>query len=84
MLIPVPIQLCVGWFIIGVFRRTAVGSRRVIKQIGWVSLGLTVAAMGLMIGREIRGRYAFNHRSPYDFYGHAGDEFDGAEAGFGV
>ena len=47
-----------------------------IKTVGWVSAGLGAVALGLFIGREIRQRYKFNRRTPYDFYSHAGDEQD--------
>ena len=39
-----------------------------LKVIGWFSLGLGVAALGYIITRELRSRYKFNHRTPYDFY----------------
>ncbi len=48
---------------------------------------MSVAALGLYLGRELRARWNFAHRSPYDFYGHAGDEFNGmngSESGVGV
>lgn len=47
-----------------------------IKTIGWVSAGLGAVALGLFVGRELRQRYKFNHRTPYDAYAHAGDEQD--------
>ncbi len=58
----------------------------IMKRIGWVSLGVSVAAIGMYVARELRGRYVFNHRSPYEFYSHAGEdfEFSGAESGVGV
>lgn len=46
------------------------------KTIGWVSAGLGAVALGLFIGRELRQRYKFNRRTPYDFYSHSGDEED--------
>lgn len=39
-----------------------------IRVIGWFSIGLGVAALGYIITREIRSRYKFNRRTPYDFY----------------
>jgi hypothetical protein len=48
--------------------------RIVLRNIGWVSAGITVLAIGVVIGREIRQRYKFQRRTPYDFYEHAGDE----------
>ena len=47
-----------------------------IKTVGWISAGLGAVALGLFIGRELRQRYKFNHRTPYDAYAHAGDEQD--------
>jgi hypothetical protein len=54
-----------------------------IKAIGWVSAGLGAVALGLFIGREMRQRYKFNRRTPYDFYSHSGDEQD-VEVGLGI
>jgi hypothetical protein len=54
-----------------------------IKTVGWISAGLGAVALGLFIGRELRLRYKFNHRTPYDAYAHAGDEQD-IDFGLGV
>ena len=54
-----------------------------IKTVGWISAGLGAVAVGLFIGRELRQRYKFNHRTPYDVYGHAGDEQD-VDFGLGI
>jgi hypothetical protein len=53
------------------------------KTIGWISAGLGAVALGLFIGRELRQRYKFNRRTPYDFYSHSGDEKD-VDVGLGV
>lgn len=53
------------------------------RTIGWISAGLGAVALGLFVGRELRLRYKFNHRTPYDFYAHAGDEND-VEVGLGI
>jgi uncharacterized membrane protein len=45
-----------------------------LKMIGWLSVGVLVAAVGIYVGRELRNRYKFNHRTPYDFYAHAGEQ----------
>jgi hypothetical protein len=50
----------------------AAAGHPVLLAIGWVSVGLGIAAVGLMVGRELRKRYRFNHRTPYDFYSNAG------------
>ncbi len=39
-----------------------------LRVIGWFSLGLGVAAAGYLVARELRSRYKFNKRTPYDFY----------------
>jgi hypothetical protein len=54
-----------------------------IKTIGWISAGLGAVALGLFVGRELRQRYRFNHRTPYDAYAHAGDEQD-VDFGLGI
>ena len=54
-----------------------------IKTIGWITAGLGAVAIGLFVGRELRQRYRFNHRTPYDAYAHAGDEQD-VDFGLGI
>jgi hypothetical protein len=54
-----------------------------LKVIGWLSVGITLAALGIYVGREIRSRYKFKRRTPYDFYTHAGEQQTG-EFGLGV
>ena len=54
----------------------------VLKNVGWVSAGITVLAVGVVVGRELRQRYKFQRRTPYDLYAHAGDR--AAELDFGV
>jgi hypothetical protein len=56
---------------------------RTLKVIGWLSVGITLAALGIYVGREIRSRYKFKRRTPYDFYTHAGEQQTG-EFGLGV
>ena len=57
----------------------------VLKTIGWVSAALGAVAIGLLVGREIRQRYKFNRRTPYDLYAHSGDEVsDMSDIEFGV
>lgn len=51
---------------------------------GWVTAGLGAVALGLIVGRELRQRYKFNHQTPYDFYSHAGDNMQDVEFGVGV
>jgi hypothetical protein len=54
-----------------------------LKTVGWISAGLGAVALGLFVGRELRLRYKFNRRTPYDFYAHSGDEQD-VEVGLGI
>ncbi len=54
------------------------------RTVGWVSAGLGAVALGLVVGNEIRQRYKFNRRTPYDNYGHAGDIAYDMDSGIGV
>lgn len=56
-------------------------SHAALRAIGWVSVGLGIAAMSFFLGNELRKRYKFNHRTPYDFYSNAGAT---SEFGMGV
>ena len=56
----------------------------VLRTIGWVTAGLGAVALGLVVGRELRQRYKFNRRTPYDFYAHSGDEMTDVEFGVGI
>lgn len=53
------------------------------RYMGWTSVAVGVAALGVYLGRELRVRYKFNHRTPSDFYSHAGDEIQ-TEYGVGI
>jgi hypothetical protein len=55
-----------------------------LKTVGWVSAALGAVALGLIVGREIRQRYKFNRRTPYDLYAHSGDEMSDIEFGVGI
>ena len=58
--------------------------RKVLRNIGWVSAGITALALGVVIGRELRCRYKFNRRTPYDAYAHSGDQMQDVEFGVGI
>ena len=58
--------------------------RLVLRNVGWVSAGITVLAVGVVLGRELRQRYKFHRRTPYDLYAHAGDVTGDMECGVGV
>jgi hypothetical protein len=52
--------------------------------VGWTSVAVGIAALGLYVGRELRARYKFNHRTQYDFFSHAGDSVCAADYGTGI
>jgi len=56
---------------------------KTLKVIGWFSVGMAVAAIGIYLGRELRLRYKFNKRTPYDFYSSAGNQ-QSTEFGVGI
>ncbi len=58
--------------------------RLVLRNIGWVSAGITVLAVSVVVGRELRQRYKFNRRTPYDLYAHSGDRMPDVEFGVGI
>ena len=43
---------------------------KALRVLGWFSVGMAVAGLGILIGYELRSRYKFNRRTPYDFYSH--------------
>jgi len=55
-----------------------------LKTVGWVSAALGAVAIGLLLGREIRLRYKFNRRTPYDIYSHSGDKLPDVDCGVGI
>jgi hypothetical protein len=54
-----------------------------LRVIGWFSVGMAVAALGIYLGGELRSRYKFKRRTPYDFYS-AGGEQQASEFGMGI
>jgi len=55
-----------------------------LRTVGWVSAALGAVAIGLIVGREIRQRYKFNRRTPYDLYAHSGDELPDGDFSVGI
>lgn len=55
----------------------------VLRVLGWFSAGMALAAISFFVGRELRDRYKFKRRTPYDFYSNAA-ESQAAEFGMGV
>ena len=56
----------------------------VVRTIGWISVAAGMIALGYFVGRQLRARYNFRRRTPYDFYSHAGDERNNGSAEYGV
>jgi hypothetical protein len=59
-------------------------AHRLAVTAAWVAGGVGVLTLGLIAGRELRGRYKFNRRTPYDYYAHAGDQTPDLEFGVGI
>ena len=57
--------------------------RNTLRVIGWFSVGMAVAALGIYVGSELRSRYKFKRRTPYDFYANAGEQ-QASEFGMGI
>ena len=57
--------------------------RSTLRVIGWFSIGMAVAALSIYLGYEVRSRYKFKKRTPYDFYSNAG-EYHTGEFGVGI
>jgi hypothetical protein len=55
-----------------------------IRIVGWASVATGAVAVGFFVGRNLRARYLLNHRTPYDYYAHAGDNGNGVEYGVGI
>ena len=59
-----------------------------LRTLTWASLALAATAIGLYIGRELRVRYKFRRRTPYDFFSKAGtrrnQDYSTTEYGMGV
>ncbi len=56
----------------------------VVRTLSWAGVAVSIAALGLVVGRELRLRYKFSHRTPYDYYTHAGDRSPVADYAMGV
>lgn len=44
---------------------------KALRAIGWFSVGMAAASLGIFLGLELRSRYKFKRRTPYDFYANA-------------
>ncbi len=56
----------------------------VVKTASWASLAVGITALGVLVGRELRIRYKFNHRKPAEFFAHASSDDFATEYGIGV
>jgi hypothetical protein len=56
---------------------------KALKIAGWFSAGLFVAVVSIYVGAEIRSRYLFRKRTPYDFFSNIGEQPAG-EFGMGI
>jgi hypothetical protein len=57
--------------------------KKALRVIGWFSMGMAVAALSIYLGYEVRSRYKFRKRTPYDFYSNSG-ETHASEYGMGI
>jgi hypothetical protein len=57
--------------------------KKALRVIGWFSIGMAVATLGIYLGYELRCRYKFKKRTPYDFYSNAGEQH-ASEFGMGI
>ena len=57
---------------------------RLTNTAAWMAGTVAVLAAGLYAGRELRSRYQFKRRTPYDFYAHSGDRTPDVEFGVGI
>ena len=55
-----------------------------VRIVGWASVATGAVAVGIYIGRNLRARYRMNHRTPLDFYSHAGDNSSSNNVEYGV
>lgn len=56
---------------------------KLLQVIGWFSAGVVVAAFSIYLGAELRSRYLFKKRTPYDFYSNVSEQPAG-EFGVGI
>jgi hypothetical protein len=59
--------------------------RKALRVVGWFSAGMALAGLSFLVGYELRCRYKFNKRTPYDFFSHAeGEQQTANEFGVGI
>ena len=57
---------------------------RLTTTAAWTAGAVAVLAAGVYAGRDLRSRYQFQRRTPYDFYAHSGDRTPDVEFGVGI
>lgn len=57
--------------------------KKALRVIGWFSMGMAVATVGIYLGYELRSMYKWRKRSPYDFYAKS-DARHASEFGVGI
>ncbi len=65
-------------------QETGSSAHRLLVAAAWVVGGLGVITLGLLAGRELRGRYKVKRRTPYDYYAHSGDRSSGLDYSVGI
>ena len=60
-----------------------ISEHKALRAIGWFSVGMAAASLGIFLGFELRSWYKFKKRTPYDFYPHS-DNGAAAEYGVGI
>ena len=60
-----------------------ISEHKALRAIGWFSVGMAAASLGIFLGFELRSWYKFKKRTPYDFYSNVdGQSF--SEYGVGI
>lgn len=57
---------------------------KALRAIGWFSVGMAAASLGIFVGWELRSRYKFRKRTPYDFYSNVDGNGTMTEYGVGI
>ncbi|HEY3704945.1 MAG TPA: hypothetical protein VGL22_07785 [Terracidiphilus sp.] len=60
------------------------GEHKALRAIGWFSVGMAAASLGIFLGFELRSWYKFKRRTPYDFYSHSDGSAAISEYGVGI
>ena len=68
----------------GVLTEEGSHTERLMVTAAWVLGGLGVLTLGLLAGRELRGRYKVARRTPYDYYAHSGDRSGSLDYSVGI